>query len=67
MHPRSKVAPSWLKMLVTLTLNLVYVIEIGASQPEPKRKAQCTDCGGELQFMGFEATQPQIRDLFDSS
>jgi hypothetical protein len=54
-------------MLVTLTLNLVYVIEIGASQPEPKRKAQCTDCGGELQFMGFEATQPQIRDLFDSS
>lgn len=67
MHPRSKVSPTWLKMLVTLTLNLVYVIEVGASQPEPKRKAQCTDCGGELQFIGFEATKPQIHDMFDSS
>ena len=37
------------------------------SQPEPKRKAQCTDCGGELQFIGFEATKPQIRDMFDSN
>ncbi|MBL8868605.1 MAG: transposase, partial [Planctomycetaceae bacterium] len=67
MHPRSKVAPTWLKMLVTLTINLVYVIEVGASQPEPKRKAQCTDCGGELQFIGFESTKPQLSNMFDSS
>jgi hypothetical protein len=54
-------------MLVTLTLNLVYVIEIGASRLLLSRKPQCSVCGGELQFLGFETTRPQAAGLLEQS
>ncbi|MBL8871059.1 MAG: hypothetical protein JNK90_14785 [Planctomycetaceae bacterium] len=34
---------TWLKVLVTLTVNLVRVIELEACQPESKRRAQCVE------------------------
>jgi hypothetical protein len=69
MHARSKVSLAWLKMLVTLTLNLVYVIEVGLDRSEPrlKQNPKCTECGGELLFIGFEVARPQVSGMFDSS
>jgi|GEM_PF-2724165 hypothetical protein len=69
MHARSKVTLAWLKMLVTLTLNLVYVIEVGLDRSEPrlKQNPKCTECGGELLFIGFEVAKPQVSGMFDSS
>lgn len=69
MHARSKVSLAWLKMLVTLTLNLVYVIEVGLDRSEPrlKQNPKCTECGAELLFIGFEVAKPQVSGMFDSS
>ena len=69
MHARSKVSLTWRKMLVTLTLNLVYVIEIGLDRSERrlKQNPKCTECGGELLFIGFEVAKPQVSGMFDSS
>ena len=49
-HPRSKTDWEQLSMLVTVTLNLVYVLTVQA-KPEPQRTIfACPDCGGELRF-----------------
>jgi hypothetical protein len=54
LHKRSKVSRTWLAMLVTVTLNLVYTLNVGAEASlPPKPKAACPDCGGSLECLGF--------------
>jgi hypothetical protein len=52
-HPRSKINLEWLKMLVTATLNLVYVL-IVAPKPLPLPRPMhpsCPHCGGPLRLV----------------
>ena len=52
MHKRSKWKPNWLSMLVTVSLNLVYVLTVGL-EPRVERKPMCCpECGGELECLG---------------
>ncbi len=54
MHKRSRVQADWLSMLVTVTLNLVYVIVVGVPPPVVTKPVQrCRHCGGELVCLGF--------------
>jgi hypothetical protein len=53
MHKRSKVSRTWLAMLVTVTLNMVYVLIVTPTPPPKKRRPLCSECGGELVFIGF--------------
>lgn len=54
MHHRSKVPRRWLAMLVTVTLNIVYTLEVGLEYSLPtKPPVLCPDCGGPLQCLGF--------------
>ena len=52
-HPRAKTNWEWLAMLVTVTLNMVYVLTVLAKLPAPKRVMLCPECGGELTCLGF--------------
>lgn len=53
-HPRRKLDREWLVMLVTITLNMVYTLTVGASQPAANKLAfACPSCGGELKCVGF--------------
>lgn len=61
MHKRSKLPHPWLVMLVTVTLNMVYTLTVGAEPPPVPRRAQCPHCGGELRCLGFAAQD--IRQL----
>jgi hypothetical protein len=42
----------------------VYVIEVGLDRSEPrlKQNPKCTECGGELLFIGFEVATRPARD-----
>lgn len=40
-------------MLVTVTLNLVFVLTVGAQPPREKPPPRCPDCGGPLEFLNF--------------
>jgi hypothetical protein len=52
-HPRQQVDHEWLKMLVAVTLQLVYVLTV-AAQPLPvPHHPTCPNCGGELTYAGF--------------
>ncbi len=53
MHKRSKFKRDWLSMLVTVTLNLYYVLIIAPPVMPVKRSAKCSACGGELVCVGF--------------
>lgn len=54
MHQRSKVPRNWLAMLVTVTLNMVYTLDVGLQPSVPtKPSGVCPDCGGQLQCLGF--------------
>jgi len=48
MHKRSKYASNRLLMLVTVTLNMVYVLIVAPPVTRVKRVAKCSACGGEL-------------------
>ena len=48
MHKRSKHARNRLLMLVTVTLNMVYVLIVAPPVTRVKRVAKCSACGGEL-------------------
>jgi hypothetical protein len=67
MHKRSKVNRDWLAMLVTVTLNLVYVLMVQATPEKEKNAMRCADCGGELTCLGFVKWQPKRHVEFDSS
>lgn len=52
-HPRHRIDLEWLKMLVTATLNSVYVL-IVAPKPLPiLYRPTCPDCGAVLSCVGF--------------
>ena len=53
MNPRSRFRPSWLRMLVTVTLNEEYqlIVPDPTTWPKPPKKPMlCDECGGELRF-----------------
>ena len=52
-HPRHRVDSQWLNMLVTTTLNLVYVLVVAAPPVETPYRPPCPRCGGELVFSRF--------------
>ena len=43
MHKRSKVSVIWLAMLVTVTLNMVYQLDITVPELKQKRTLLCPD------------------------
>lgn len=53
MHKRSKISRIWLAMLVTVTLNMVYVLVVNPPSPPAKQPMRCPECGGELKCLGF--------------
>jgi hypothetical protein len=70
MHKRSKIPRVWLAMLVTVTLNMVYVLIVNPPATPRKQPMRCPDCGGDLECLGFArstytssaATPPMITD-----
>ena len=70
MHKRSRVTNSWLAMLVTVTLNMVYTIVVGQpAEISPKPKPRCGDCGSQLECLGIgaKAIEKIKRLILDSS
>jgi hypothetical protein len=67
MHKRSKVQPAWLSMLVTVTLNMVYVLIVAAPQLPARRVLYCPDCGGEMVCLGFVKAMALLPAPLDSS
>ena len=66
-HPRSKTDWEWLAMLVTVTLNMVYVLTVVAKPVRVKRMLTCPDCGGELQLVGVLPPPILLEMSLDSS
>jgi len=66
-HPRARIDHEWLAMLVTVTLQAVYVLLV-AAQPLPVAHVPtCPDCGAEMTYMGFvPAPEPRFASV-DSS
>ena len=62
MHKRSKVSISWLAMLVTVTLKMVYVLTVSGHTPTAKPTMACSECGGPLVYVCHVAPQ-QARAL----
>ena len=70
MHKRSKISRVWLAMLVTVTLNMVYVLIVNPPGPPAKQPMRCPDCGGDLECLGFARstytqnsfTSPKVTD-----
>ena len=56
-HPRSRVDLEWLQMLVTVTLNSVYVLLVAAKPVPLPYLPTCPKCGAELTYVGFVPTQ----------
>jgi len=52
-HPRQRVNFESLKMLVTITLNAVYVLLVAAKPLPVSHGPTCPDCGAEMIDMGF--------------
>lgn len=67
MHKRSKVSPAWLAMLVTVTLNMVYVLVVNPPGPPTKQRPRCPDCGGELVCVAFIKHSAMPPPTMDSS
>jgi len=53
MHKRSKIRRDWLSMLMTVTLNMVYVLIVTPPVMPVKRTAKCSACGGDLVCVGY--------------
>ena len=66
-HPRAKTNWEWLSMLVTVTLNMVYVLTVAANPIVDKPKLKCPDCGGELTCLGLAPSAPRRLFEFDTS
>ena len=67
MHKRSKFRRDWLLMLVTVTLNMVYVLIVAPPVTRVKRVAKCSACGGELVCLGYEPLGASSLPAPDSS
>ena len=56
-HPRRRIDLEWLKILVTVTLNSVYVLIVAAKPLAVTHGPTCPDCGGALTRVGFIPAQ----------
>lgn len=65
-HPRSKIDPEWLKMLVTATLNLVYELIVAPPPLPVPVHPTCPHCGGVLRRVGV-VPAPVGRLVFTNS
>jgi hypothetical protein len=63
-HPRCRVDSEWLKMLVTVTLNMVYVLT-ATMKPLPAKYRPA--CGGPLTCVGFLPANVPLAVAFDTS
>ena len=52
-HARQRIDREWLKMLVTVTLNFVYVLLVAAKPLPVAHPPTCPDCGAEMTYIGF--------------
>jgi len=67
-HPRAKTNREWLSMLVTVTLNMVYILTVVAKpMPVKPLTLRCPECGGDLVCLGFVASSPHRFNDFDTS
>ena len=66
-HPRQRVDVEWLKMLVMVTLNAVYVLLVGAKPPPVPHRPSCPTCGGSLSCVGFLPPQDRSFAVPDTS
>jgi hypothetical protein len=66
-HRRAKTNWEWLSMLVTVTLNMVYVLTVIAKPIAIKPTLKCPECGGELVCLGFVPSAPHRFAEFDTS
>ncbi len=66
-HTRAKTNWEWLAMLVTVTLNIVYVLTVTANPLVEKPTLKCPECGGELTCVGFVPSAPRRLMEFDTS
>ncbi len=66
-HPRQRVNFEWLKMLVTVTLNAVYVLLVAAKPLPVSHGPTCPDCGTEMIYLGFIPASEGRFDSLDSS
>ena len=60
-HPRSKIDFEWLNMLVTITLNMVYVLTVSPKPLRVRPAIPCPNCGGELICLGL--IKPKIKRI----
>lgn len=58
-HPRTNVDHAWLEMLVTVTLNSVYVLVVAAPSWPVSPPPTCPTCGGALTYQGFLAASQE--------
>jgi hypothetical protein len=63
-HGRQRIDREWLKMLVTVTLNFVYVLLVAAKPLPVAHPPTCPDCGTEMTYLGFI---PAPKGRFDTS
>ena len=66
-HPRAKTIWEWLSMLVTVTLNMVYVLTVAAKALMEKSTLKCPECGGELTCLGYVPSASRRFAEFDTS
>jgi len=57
-HPRQRTDFEWLKMLVTVTLNSVYVLLVAAKPLPVAHAPTCPDCGAEMTYLA-ESPSPK--------
>ncbi len=51
MHKRSRISITWLAMLVTVTLNMVYVFNYHQAYATGEPVMTCDECGGRLIYV----------------
>jgi hypothetical protein len=66
-HSRTNVDHAWLEMLVTVTLNSVYVLVVAAPAWPVSPPPTCPTCGGVLRYQGFLATHQERCMTTDTS
>lgn len=66
-HPRRRIDPEWLQMLVTVTLHPVYVLTVMAKPLPVRRPPCCPECGGTLLCIGFQPARHRLCRALDTS
>jgi hypothetical protein len=60
-HPRRQIDWDWLTMLVTVTLNMVYTLNVARKpEPQPPNQFPCPKCGHAMRCLGFIPAQPVL-------